>query len=108
MGDFTVQTLVSGRSGIVNGVASMMPKIVVQVWNLWAEGKMEEAMKLQEVVSRWLWLLEKPSAPETKAALQRLFGHGGSARRPLRSFGDAEAESLAEKMKDVTNIEIHL
>lgn len=28
-----------------------MPKIVVKVWNLITEGKMEEAMNLQQVVS---------------------------------------------------------
>lgn len=48
MADFTVQTCVSGGSGIVSGGADVMPKIVVKVWNLWAEGKMEEAMSCKK------------------------------------------------------------
>lgn len=44
MVNFTVQTWVSGG-------ANVMPKIVVKVWNLITEGKMEEAMNLQQVVS---------------------------------------------------------
>lgn len=108
MADFTVQTCVSGGSGIVSGGANVMPKIVVKVWNLGAEGKMEEAMKLQEVVSRGDWLLGKPGVPGTKAALQRFFGYGGYARRPLRRVGDAEVESLAEKMEEVMKIENEL
>lgn len=108
MADFTVQTGVSGGSGIVSGGANVMPKIVVKVWNLWTEGKMEEAMKLQEVVSRGDWLLGKPGVPGTKAALQRFFGYGGYARRPLRRVGDAEVEGLAEKMKEVMDIENEL
>lgn len=105
MADFTVQTWVSGGSGIVSGAANVMPKIVVEAWNLWTEGKTEDAMKLQEVVSRGDWLLGKPGVPGTKAALQRFFGYGGYARKPLRRVGGAEVDSLAEKMKEVMDIE---
>lgn len=61
MADFTVQTLVNGGSGIVSGSANVTPrsKIVVRVWDLWTEGSIEEAMKLQ-VVSRSDWLLRRP------------------------------------------------
>ena len=66
-------------------------------------------MKLQEVLSRGDWLLGKPGVPGTKAALQRFFGYGGYARRPLRRVvGDAEVESLAGKMKEVMDIENEL
>ena len=59
MADFAVQTWVSGGSGIVSGGANVMPKIVVEIWNLMTEGKMGEAMKLQEVVSKGDWILGK-------------------------------------------------
>lgn len=108
MADFAVQTWVSGGSGIVSGGANVMPKIVVKVWNLLTEGKMEEAMNLQEIVSRGDWLLGKPGVPGTKAALQRYLGYGGYARRPLRRVSDAEMESLADKMKEVMDIENEL
>lgn len=108
MADFAVQTWVSGGSGIVSGSANVMPKIVVKIWNLLTEGKMEEAIKLQEIVSRGDFVLGKPGVPGTKAALQKFYGYGGYARRPLRRVGDAEAENLAEKMKEVMDIEYEL
>ena len=108
MADFTVQTWVSGGSGIVSGGANVIPRIVVKVWNLWTEGKTVEAMKLQEVVSRGDWLLEKPGVPGTKAALEWFYGYGDYAKRPLRKISDAEVESLAEKMKEVMKIEFEL
>ena len=108
MADFTVQTWVSGGSDIVSGSANVMPKIVVKIWNFTAEGKMEEAIKLQEIVSRGDWLLGKPGIPGIKVALQKFFGYGGYARRPLRRVGVAEAESLAEKMREVMDIKYEL
>lgn len=60
----TVQTWVSGGSGMVSDGMNVMHKIVVKVWNRRTEGRMEEAVKLQEVTSRdessavevlWLW-----------------------------------------------------
>lgn len=80
MADFTVQTWISGGSGIVSGGANVMSKIVVKVWILWTEGKMEKAMKLQEVQQGRLDL-GRPEVPETKAAMQRFFGYGNYARR---------------------------
>jgi L-threo-3-deoxy-hexylosonate aldolase len=47
--DFTVQTAVSGGSGIIAGGANVLPKLCVKVWNLAAEGKYEEAIELQKV-----------------------------------------------------------
>ena len=41
MADFTVRTCVGGGSGIVSGGANVIPKTVVKVWNLSAEGKIE-------------------------------------------------------------------
>ena len=108
MADFTVQAWVSGGSGIVSGGANVMPKIVVKVWNLVTEGKMEEAMDLQQFVSSGDWILEKPGVPGTKAVLQRFFGYGGYARRPLRRVGDAEMDNLVEQMKEAMDIENEL
>ena len=69
---------------------------------------MEEAIKLQEIVSRGDWLLGKPGIPGIKVALQKFFGYGGYARRPLRRVGVAEAENLAEKMREVMDIKYEL
>lgn len=53
-------------------------------------------------------MLGKPGVPGTKAALQRFFGYGGYARRPLRRVSDAEVDNLVEQMKEVMDIENEL
>jgi L-threo-3-deoxy-hexylosonate aldolase len=77
MCDFTLQTLVSGGSGIIAGGANVMPKTCVKVWNLYVEGKQEEAFELQKVLSKGDWVLTKAAIAGTKQALQRYFGYGG-------------------------------
>ena len=63
------------------------------------EGPVFQMIELQENFRRGDWLLRKPGVPGTRVALQKFFDYGGYARRHLRRVGDAEAESLAEKMK---------
>jgi L-threo-3-deoxy-hexylosonate aldolase len=105
LADFTLQTSISGGAGIVSGGANVIPKLVVKVWDLWCEGKIEEAMKLQDVLSRGNWLLGRPGVPGTKAALQRFSGHGGFARRPLKRFGESGIKRLAEDLEEIIKVE---
>ena len=108
MADFTLQTGVSGGSGIISGGANVIPKLVVKVWSLWSEGKLEEAMKMQDLLSRGDWLLGKPGVPGTKAALQRFYGYGGFARRPLKKIGEWDVQPLAAKLDEIIEIEKEL
>jgi len=85
--DSTLQTGISGGSGIVSGRANVIPKLVVRAWDLWYEGKIEEAMKLQKVLSKDDWLLRKPGVLGMKAALQRF------ARKPLKRYGEAKTKA---------------
>lgn len=92
----------------MSGGANVIPKIIVKTWNLWCQGEVEEAMKLQEVVSRGDWLMGKPGVPGTKATLQQHFGYRGFARRPSRRVGEDDARGLADKMREVMDIESEL
>ncbi|KAI1180881.1 L-threo-3-deoxy-hexulosonate aldolase [Nemania sp. FL0916] len=103
--DFTVQTVVSGGSGIIAGGANVMPKLCVKVWNLAAEGKTEEASKLQKVLSRADWFLTKPAIAGTKQAIQSYFGYGGYPRRPLKRLEEAKVAAVAEGLKEAMEIE---
>ncbi|KAI2608273.1 aldolase [Hypoxylon fragiforme] len=103
--DFTVQTLVSGGSGIIAGGANVMAKVCVKVWNLYAEGKTEEAIALQKKLSRADWLLTKAAIAGTKQAIQSYFGYGGYPRRPLKRLEQAKVESIAEGIREVMEIE---
>lgn len=101
--DFTIQTAASGGSGMIVGGANVMPKLNVKVWNLWAEGKYEEAMELQKVLSKADWVLSKLAIAGTKAAIEMEFGYGGFPRRPLQRLSEEERrwvkEGIAEAMK---------
>lgn len=105
MCDFTVQTLVSGGSGIIAGGANVMPKLCARVWNLYAEGKKEEAVELQKVLSKGDWPLTKAAIAGTKHAIQAYYGYGGYPRRPLKRLQQARAEAIEEGTKEAMKVE---
>lgn len=105
MCDFTVQTLASGGSGIIAGGANVMPKVCAKVWNLYAEGKTDEAIALQKVLSRGDWFLTKAAIAGTKGAIQSYFGYGGYPRRPLKRLDKARTAAIEEGIREVMEVE---
>ncbi|KAK4453657.1 L-threo-3-deoxy-hexylosonate aldolase [Podospora aff. communis PSN243] len=105
MCDFTVQTLTSGGSGIIAGGANVMPKTCVKVWNLYVEGKREEAIALQRVLSKGDWFLTKAAIAGTKQAIQSYFGYGGFPRRPLRRLEKGRVSVIEEGVREVMEVE---
>lgn len=103
--DFTAQTLISGGSGIIAGGANVMPKLCARVWNLYAEGKKDEAEQLQKVLSKCDWVLTKAAVPGTKQAIQSYFGYGGYGRRPLRRLDQVKVSAIEEGIKEAMEIE---
>lgn len=105
MCDFTTQTLLSGGSGIIAGGANVMPKVCVKVWDLYAQGKKDEAEALQKVLSKNDWVLTKSSVPGTKQAIQAYFGYGGHGRRPLGRLAEAKVSAIKDGIKEIMDIE---
>ena len=105
MCDFTVQTLASGGSGIIAGGANVMPKVCVKVWNLYAEGKIDEAIALQKILSKGDWFLTKAAIAGTKQAIQSYFGYGGFPRRPLKRLEKAKVAYIENGVQEVMAIE---
>ncbi|KAF4624642.1 hypothetical protein G7Y89_g13529 [Cudoniella acicularis] len=105
MCDFTAQTLVSGGSGIIAGGANVMPKVCVKVWNLYAEGKKEEAFALQKVLSKGDWVLTKAAIAGTKSAIQSYYGYGGFPRRPLKRLDEVRTTAIKEGIEEVMSVE---
>jgi L-threo-3-deoxy-hexylosonate aldolase len=103
--DFTTQTLVSGGSGIIAGGANVMPKVCVKVWDLWAEGKRDEAEKLQKVLSTGDWVLTKAAIAGTKGAIQEYFGYGGNPRRPLKPLTDEKRAAIKSGIAELMKVE---
>lgn len=108
MADFTVQALVSGGSGVIAGGANVFPKSCVKVWNLGAEGKLQEAIELQQVLSTADWVLTKTAIPGTKAALESYFGYGGYPRKPLRRVGLVESKKISAGIQELMEVEAAL
>ena len=105
MADFTAQTLASGGSGIIAGGANVLPKTCVRVWQLWADGKLEEAMELQKKLSKGDWVLTKSAIPGTKAAIEEHYGYGGYPRKPLQRLSEASRKQVMEGIAEIIKIE---
>lgn len=105
MCDFTAQTLVSGGSGIIAGGANVMPKTCVAIWNLYTEGKRDEAFAMQKVLSKGDWVLTKAAIAGTKSAIQSYYGYGGHPRRPLKRLDEAKVLAIKEGIAEVMKLE---
>lgn len=103
--DFSLQTLVSGGSAILAGGANVIPRLCVRIFNLWSEGKLAEAMEAQQQLSAADWVLTKAAIPGTKSAIQSYYGYGGFPRRPLGRLSEAQAQAVADQIKDAMEVE---
>ena len=82
-----------------------MPKVCARVWNLYAEGRADEAMALQKVLSRGDYVLTKTAIAGTKSAIQSYFGYGGYPRRPLRRLDEEKVKAIEEGIREVMAVE---
>ncbi|KFH46972.1 L-threo-3-deoxy-hexylosonate aldolase-like protein [Hapsidospora chrysogenum ATCC 11550] len=105
MCDFTVQTLVSGGSGIIAGGANVLPKLCTRVWDLYVEGKRDEAEALQKVLSKGDWPLTRAAIAGTKAAIQTYYGYGGYPRPPLKRLDEAQLAAIEEGTREAMEVE---
>jgi L-threo-3-deoxy-hexylosonate aldolase len=105
MCDFTVQTLISGGSGIIAGGANVMPKTCVKVWDLFTEGKIQEAIEMQKTLSKCDWVLTKAAIAGTKSAIQSYYGYGGYPRSPLKRLDEVKTKGIADGIAEVMKLE---
>lgn len=103
--DFTLQTLIAGGSGIITGLGNVVPKACVKVYDLYAQGKVEEAQKVQAIVARGDWGVIAGGITGTKSALQTYFGYGGYARRPLPKPSPEDVAKYEAALKEVVELE---
>ena len=103
--DFTLQTLIAGGSGVIAGIANLIPRSCVQVMELYQQGKVQEAQKAQAVVARADWLAIKGGLVGTKSALQTYRGYGNLPRRPCVPPSAEEAERIKEFIREGIEME---
>jgi 4-hydroxy-2-oxoglutarate aldolase len=84
--DFFLHGLVAGSNGVIAAAANLVPKIHVQLLQLYDEGKLAEAQELQTYLSEVDWILVKLGVAGLKGAIQKYYEYGGGrSRRPLGS-----------------------
>lgn len=105
MADFALQTMVSGGSAILAGSSNVIPRLSVHVFNLWNEGRLDEAIQVQGLLSDADWVLTKYGVAGTKSALQSLYGYGGYARRPLGRLSKEQEKAIVDGTKDAMELE---
>lgn len=94
MADFFLQGLLVGANGVIAGGSNVAPRACVRVYKLFEEGKIEEAVRAQKLLSKGDWVLTKHAIPGTKSALQSYFGYGGVPRLPLQPLDEAGVERV--------------
>ncbi|KAK8167447.1 hypothetical protein BC567DRAFT_297442 [Phyllosticta citribraziliensis] len=60
--DYLVPTLEAGGCGCVTGLANVFPRSTATIYDLWKKGDVEEAKRLQQVVSNAEWACKKTLA----------------------------------------------
>jgi dihydrodipicolinate synthase/N-acetylneuraminate lyase len=103
--DFLLQTLVGGGSGIIGGFANIAPKACVKLVELFDEGNLKEARKLQAIIARGDWAAIQGGIIGTKSAMQSHFGYGGFARKPLPRPDKEEAARWRDAFDEVVKLE---
>lgn len=104
-GDFTIPTLVAGGAGIIGGIANIAPKTCVRVYDLYQQGKLDEAKLAQEVLARGDWAAIKGGVVGLKAAMRVHCRYGGFARRPLPRGSGEKEEAYAEGFRELVEFE---
>lgn len=104
-GDFTLQTLISGGQGIIGGIANLAPKTCIQTMELYQQGNIKEAQRLQEILARGDWAAIQTGLVGTKVAMQECMGYGGWARKPLPRPEGEERRKMVEGFAELMELE---
>ncbi|KAJ5817073.1 Aldolase-type TIM barrel [Penicillium robsamsonii] len=103
--DFTLQTLIAGGVGIIGGLANIIPRSCVRVMELYRDGKIEEAQKLQAIVARADWVAIQGGFIAVKQALQSYRGYGGLPRKPCVVPSVKAAAAIQEEFREGVELE---
>ena len=93
---------------VIAAAANLVPKIHIKLLQLYDEGDLAEAQKLQTSLSEVDWILVRLGVAGLKAALDRYYGYGGGrSRRPLGSVQasafEGEKDAVLKRVTDYEN-----
>ncbi|WEW55865.1 dihydrodipicolinate synthetase family protein [Emydomyces testavorans] len=104
-GDFTLQTLIGGGAGVVGGIANIAPKTCVRVYQLYCQGEVAEAQRVQEILARGDWAAIQSGMVGLKSAIMSHYGYGGYARKPLPRPTREEQNLYCEQFRELVDFE---
>ncbi|KAH9242282.1 hypothetical protein K456DRAFT_1743548 [Colletotrichum gloeosporioides 23] len=108
LADFILPALVAGATGVIAGGANVTPRTCVQIFDLWQKGLVEEARDMQAILAKGDWEHTARGIFGTKAALNDLFGYGGSPRRPLKILAEATVSEIRAGLGELMAVEERL
>ncbi|EKJ76505.1 hypothetical protein FPSE_03347, partial [Fusarium pseudograminearum CS3096] len=103
--DFLIPSLSGGGHGILAGLANIAPRTCIKTMELYMEGRVSEAQKMQEVVSQGDWTAIQGGVVGVKAGLQAWMGYGGFARSPLPRPDIEQTRRWKEGFRDLVMLE---
>jgi 4-hydroxy-2-oxoglutarate aldolase len=103
--DFLLQALVVGGHGVIAGLANLAPRACVRIMDLYLQGNMVEARKLQAVVARGDWTAIKGGFVAVKCALEMFYGYGGVPRRPCAAPGKQARAATWQGFSELMELE---
>ncbi|RYP75401.1 hypothetical protein DL770_007407 [Monosporascus sp. CRB-9-2] len=114
--DFLIGGLASGSAGTIAGFANVFPKTIVQIYNLYKEGKFQEAMDLHKKAAlaeqsckagiasvKYAAALNTAKAAGVEGALEKL-----KPRRPYIEPSEAAKKVIESQIADIASIEASL
>ncbi|KAJ4130477.1 4-hydroxy-2-oxoglutarate aldolase, mitochondrial [Fusarium falciforme] len=108
LADCILPALVMGATGVIAGGANVTPRTCAKVFDLWQQGRVEEAREMQAVLARGDWEHTARGISGTKAALNVLFGYEGNPRRPLKNLSEAAVAEMRSGLEELAGLEEEL
>lgn len=104
--DVFLQGLYSGSAGVIGALPNVAPKAHIHLFKLWKDGRLDEAAKLQALLSHADWQLGKVgSIAGIKAVVSKHFGYGQRfVRGPLGPVEDINAFTI-DKLEELIALE---
>ncbi|TRM56242.1 hypothetical protein BD626DRAFT_414481 [Schizophyllum amplum] len=99
--DFLVPTTFANGHGTITGLANLAPNTIAKLWELSCAALkdislLQEALRVQGIAARADFTIAKTAIPGMKFLIEKEYGYGGLARKPLASLTDAEKKAIWE------------
>jgi 4-hydroxy-2-oxoglutarate aldolase len=111
--DFLISGLSVGSAGCIAAFANVFPKVVMRIYDLWQQGKTQEALKLHQQAAlaerackggiagtKYAAALTSAKVAGIEGAVEKL-----GPRAPYEPIGDAEKKSIEALIEELTKVE---